>query len=732
MATVVLTVLGTAIGGPIGGAIGGLLGQGLDSRLFGSGKRQGPRLKEVDVQTSSYGTQIPAVFGKMRVAGSVIWATDLVEHRKDQDGGKGRPDVTTYSYSANLAVALSSRPITSVGRIWADGKLLRGAAGDFKSPTVFRLYSGAADQPVDPLMASALGPALATAHRDLAYVVFEGMALEDYGNRIPSMTFEVIESSGSVRLVNIANAATDVPVTGNGDFAMLGFALAGQSQRDALGPLVQAAGGAVLSAENGLVLTNADAHTALDVTALPLSAVSGRAVAAPDHAVAALASVPKTFALRYYDEVRDYQAGMQSRTRPGPGQAQALIDLPVVITAQQGRDIASAMLFRGYRGRETLEWHAVADSTVPDAGAIVTTALAPGRWRIEEVEWMPGAVRIQARRIAAESYGPQSGADSGSPVTQADLTIGKTVLAVLDLPLLSEGVGDQLQLAIAAAGQEGGWRRAALYLDRGAGMESVGFTMPSATMGIALDALGNASPYLSDTLNGVTVQTYGSTAFLQDADETQLSLGRNAAWLGGEIIQFGRAQSLGGGRFRLSQLRRGLFGTERHMATHAADETFVLLERDKLKFIDPAGLYVGRPVLFAAQGLGDEESVDFPITIQGNALRPYSPVHPRWSIHADGALEIAWLRRTRLYSPWRDGVDAPLGEENERYVIRLADTAGSLVHEQIVESPMLLLDGAGLALVQPYLQSGIMCSVRQLGRHLQSHPLEFVIQIPAM
>src|SRR5687768_6144543 len=133
MATVVLTVAGTLIGGPVGGAIGGMVGNVIDREiLFRPKGREGPRLQELRVQTSSYGTQIPRIFGTMRVAGSVIWATDLQEHRSTQ-GSKGRPDTTSYAYSASFAVALSGRPIREVRRIWAEGKLLRGAAGDLKS-----------------------------------------------------------------------------------------------------------------------------------------------------------------------------------------------------------------------------------------------------------------------------------------------------------------------------------------------------------------------------------------------------------------------------------------------------------------------------------------------------------------------------------------------------------------------------------------------------------------------
>ena len=59
MATLVLTTVGRVLGGPIGGLLGGLAGQAIDGRLFRGAAREGPRLTELAVQTSSYGTQIP-------------------------------------------------------------------------------------------------------------------------------------------------------------------------------------------------------------------------------------------------------------------------------------------------------------------------------------------------------------------------------------------------------------------------------------------------------------------------------------------------------------------------------------------------------------------------------------------------------------------------------------------------------------------------------------------------
>ena len=53
MATLVLGAIGTLVGGPLGGAIGATLGRGLDREIIGNGRREGPRLTELAVSTSS-------------------------------------------------------------------------------------------------------------------------------------------------------------------------------------------------------------------------------------------------------------------------------------------------------------------------------------------------------------------------------------------------------------------------------------------------------------------------------------------------------------------------------------------------------------------------------------------------------------------------------------------------------------------------------------------------------
>lgn len=187
-----LTFLGTTIAGAtIGSALGGALGNVIDQRLFGPGAtvREGPRLKNLDVVTSTEGAPIPRVFGRMRLAGQVIWATRFKETVTDSSasaGGKGGGASVTsrsYSYSVSAAIALCEGPIAGIGRIWADG-----APMDLSS-VEYRLYTGAEDQPPDPLIVALTGET--PAYAGTAYIVFEDLPLAEYGNRLPQITVEI-------------------------------------------------------------------------------------------------------------------------------------------------------------------------------------------------------------------------------------------------------------------------------------------------------------------------------------------------------------------------------------------------------------------------------------------------------------------------------------------------------------------------------------------------------------
>lgn len=676
MATIVLTAVGTALGGPVGGAIGALLGQAADQRLFAPAGRQGPRLSDLKVQTSAYGTQIPALFGAMRVAGTVIWATDLKETRQ-KSGGKGRPSVTTFSYSASFAVALSCRALRSVGRIWADGNLLRGGAGDFKTEIgAFRLHLGDEDQPADPLIASAEGIAVTPACRGMAYVVFEDLQLADYGNRIPSLTFEVIADDGAVSVGEIGTALTGGGLSGEAAPAVDGYAASGSDARAALAPLVESHGLRLREGEDGLVLEGGAVLSASLARESRVSRVNGGAVTPLTHRRDPAESVPKAYALRHYDAARDYQAGLQKAERPGPGRRAEQVDLPALMSAGRAKALAGERIAAAWKGRGRLELMGGWDMLGIAAGQVVAVEGADGLWSVEAREWEAMGVHLSLRQIGSGRV-EELAASPGSAVSPPDLVHGTTSLMIVELPGLGDDVASAPIVAVAAAGASSGWRRAALFTVEPGSGEAVpaGSTAGRAVMGTVLAAPGQAEPGLFDLAGHVDVELLATDMALFGADDAALLRGGNLCLVGGELIQFGAVAALGGRRFRLSRLLRGRRGTEWAMAGHAAGESFLLIEAETLASAPAGAVRVGGRLDMLAIGIGDAVPATASVEVAGEALRPLAPVRLRCMPDGAGGLVIDWVRRSRCGWDWFDGTDAPLGEEQERYLLRLMDGA---------------------------------------------------------
>ena len=718
MATVVLTAVGTAIGGPIGGAIGGLVGNMVDREiLFRPPGRSGPRLTELQVQTSSYGTQLPKIFGTMRVAGTVIWATDLRETSSRSSGGKGRGSVTSFSYSASFAVALSARAIGSIGRIWADGNLLRGAAGDFKTEVSgFRVYSGGEGQAVDPLIAAAQGEAQTPAHRGLAYVVFEDLALADYGNRIPSLTFEVVADDGAVGIADIAAELSGGRIGGADLGAVDGYAASGADVREGIGPLVDAQGLALSDGADGLRLSVAGVAGGEVGVGMLAARVNGRVVDPVERSGGAADGVPVALSVRHYDAARDYQAGVQRVSRPGPGRAEQGLEMPAVIGADAARGLARDRLAAAWTGRATMTVRCGWSALMLEPGAVVRVDDAPGLWRIEEREWEAMAVRLSLRRVPGAGGTMPGGASSGVIVRQVDAPHGVTHLMLADLPRLKDGVASAPMIVAAASGSEG-WRSAALFvMGEGGDATPIGRSAPRAVMGVADAALLPGSATLIDGRNALLVTVLAADMALSGADEAALGQGRNLCLVGSELIQFGAAVRTGDASYRLTQLRRGLYGTEWAMAGHEAGEPFLLIEEARL--VEPVVAMggvaeVGASVRLAAIGLGDVEPVEAAMTVRGEALVPPSPVHLSARGDGSGGWAIGWTRRSRSGWRWSNGGDVPLAEESERYAVRVLDG------DVVVRSAETIMPGwtydAGMIAADGVAGRMLAVEVRQVG-----------------
>jgi hypothetical protein len=671
MATLLLTAVGAAFG-PLGGAIGALIGQQIDGAVFGKRKVEGPRLKELSVQTSSYGSALPMHFGTIRASGSVIWATELVEHKQKNGGGKGRPSVTSYSYTASFAVAVASRPIAGIGRIWADGNLLRGAAGDLKVGGTVRVHSGYGDQAADPLLVQAEGVALNPAYRNLAYVVFEDLELGDFGNRLPSLTFEILADADAVSAADVVEHMLPLAqASGISSLGLSGFTVEQGGAADVVSILGEIAPIASTVIDEQLVF-----HLAEEVVGgavlLPPPCAGGES--AEDARASGWSRrrealpVSQQCAVRYYDIGRDYQPGLQrSIGRSAPGDV-ATIELPTAMTASEASAVADRAARRRTVARETLRYRIteIDDRFAP--GAIVTTPVTQGLWRIEQWEWQADGVMLDLAAVPPHAPLETISADSGRLNQAPDLQAQPTTLAAFELPWDGKGDPATVTMRVAASAPTAGWTGAALFTQSVDGsLQAIGSTgRRRAVMGRCLAALPIASPLLLDSRSSVDVALVSHDSALTSATWSQLMQGSNLALVGSELLQFARAQQVSDEVWRLSGLLRGRGGTEAAIAGHAADEQFVLID-DSLVAIDSAA--VGQDDLIAALGHGDGAAVVSTLVNRGLGQRPLSPVHGRASVLPDGTWRIEWVRRARGGWNWPDEVELSLNEPQELWQV---------------------------------------------------------------
>jgi hypothetical protein len=206
-----------AAGGYFFGPLGFLIGSALGNLLFPQ-KQEGPRLTDLHTSTSAYGEMIPYVFGRYRVPLKVTWADKLQEHKHTSGGkggprlswspygirravdrgGKGGPDVTTYTYTCSFYGHASMGPIAEIRKLWFDKQLVWDAGQDTSADIPFTAFLGGAAQEPFSVAEGILGVGNVSGHRGKAGLGFDTLLLSDYGNRIPNIEAEVIQKAGPI------------------------------------------------------------------------------------------------------------------------------------------------------------------------------------------------------------------------------------------------------------------------------------------------------------------------------------------------------------------------------------------------------------------------------------------------------------------------------------------------------------------------------------------------------
>lgn len=368
-------------------------------------------------------------------------------------------------------------------------------------------------------------------------------------------------------------------------------------------------------------------------------------------------------------------------------------EFPLVLSRGEARRIAERWLAESRLARETLRL------TLPpsrgDVGAgdvIILDGDTTRSYRVDRVE-VTESREIEAVRTEDTLY--TAPLPEEAPVSPRPFVLPVPAEGYfLDLPLLQ---GDETPHAPYFAPLATPWPGGvALY----AAPQDYDYALnmiagQAASVGLTETALAAAQPGVLDRGPALRLRMLNGT--LDAANEDDLLGGANAAVIGDpqsgnwEVFQFASAVLVAPDTYEVSLRLRGQAGTDATMpAVWPAGSHVILLNGAPTQIDLPSSARgvtrhfrwgpAGRPMDHASYRYGTA-------AFAGNGLRPYRVCHLGVAKDAAGDHQIGWTRRTRVDGDSWDGIDVPLGEQSEQYLVRIT-TNGTLRREEILTAPV--------------------------------------------
>ena len=163
-------------------------------------------LDKINIQTVRYGREIPIIYGNVKLAGNIIWASGLEKWQESAYSvwQKNRHSTATeHKLTISLAIAICEGPIDYIENIWIDNQLIDSL--DYN----ITIYPGTEDQLPDPVIAAKEGNNRTPAFRGLAYILLKDFPVNN-SNKIPNFTFTVRKNILSPSQENLENMITAV------------------------------------------------------------------------------------------------------------------------------------------------------------------------------------------------------------------------------------------------------------------------------------------------------------------------------------------------------------------------------------------------------------------------------------------------------------------------------------------------------------------------------------------
>ncbi|MGF9562565.1 glycoside hydrolase/phage tail family protein [Neorhizobium sp. JUb45] len=424
--------------------------------------------------------------------------------------------------------------------------------------------------------------------------------------------------------------------------------------------------------------------------------------------------------LASFNPVLDYEQA-SARSRRAKAQSQRILrcDLPAVLAEETAQTAAEDLLRDNRLARRSVSFALSPAELALETGDAVRIAGGPdGVFLIERIE--DGAVRrIEARRhmpAATVAVLPHEG--GGRAVAGQPSASFAPVVHFLDLPRFEPGEARNFARVAAFCRP---WRR--IVVSSSATAEGFRARAPierparvgrlTAALGPGVSGRFDRAGVLECALFFDGVSSAETLSVLNDDNRLAVK-----SVLGGwEVIGFASAEEIAEGRWRLTELLRGLGGSEDAMLAGADTGAAVVVLDAAVVPLGLASEERGVEMNWLVEAGGSAGGRAGPFVFAGGlrSEMPLAPVHVVGARQADGAIAMSWVRRGRVDADSWEAAEIPLDEPDERYFLEIM--SGEVVVRSVEVAVPAYRYGAAEQIADfGSLPGGFVLRLRQIGR----------------
>jgi len=588
---------------------------------------------------------------------------------------------------------------------------------------LIEIYLGTDGQGPNGLLEGYLGLGNAPAFRNCVCFVITNLQLVDFGNAVPTMTVEVQRTpNGTTSLVEILTDVCYQAGLVDGQFdaqsnvdqtPFPGFAItSNQSAREAVMELQKVF--PVDAAESGYQVVfnmlNQRASQIVDAADLAAHVDTEPAPSRQEVTITSDYDLPQRINLKYQEPARSYSVNALYAARYNtPSMNVEDLDVTVALdrnTAQTavqnllahrmlGKRSYKFMLPRKYSTLEPTDVFRIQNTLDPSRyDQFYCTEVhvgANGLLEVHAVDHVYVDPNLSPTDQMPDDLSVATGGNNTLPTTS------QTVPFLLDMPLMLDTDSDKPGFYVILAGSFNGWGGGTLYVDvasasiasaygynwttmsSGSAWEAVASSQINIPQGTCLTALApNMHSCYWDRQSSLLVKINNSMTLQSATEDDCLSQALNVTVVGNELIQYATATDLGNGLYRLTNLMRGLRGTERVMDSHVTGERFVRVTAAMQRVITTkAELNIQDAFRAISVGQDTSTAVNVNFTDTGNSCKPYTVYVYQKFRDADGDVTVSWWPRVRQNGQWLSGSDVtlPANDSPETYQVDVCRSA---------------------------------------------------------